>query len=84
MQTAMRELEKDAFEQYNAHFQKALDNMKANNVDLWDAPEELRKEINQPKYAKAAYDSWYERAKEVGFDGPAYIAKVREVLGKTE
>lgn len=82
MQTAMRGLEKDAFGQYNAFVQKALDNMKANGVDLWDAPEEERKKVNQPKYAKAAYDSWYERAKEVGFDGPAYIDKVRSALGK--
>lgn len=82
MQAAMRGLEKDAFGEYNAFVEKALAHMKENGVDLWDAPEELRNEVNQPKYAKSAYDSWYERAEEVGFDGPAYIAKVRSALGK--
>lgn len=82
MKSAMQGLEKDAFGKYNEFVKAALDKMKANGVDLWDAPEAERNKINQPQYAKAAYDSWYERAKEVGFDGPAYINKVRSALGK--
>lgn len=82
IQSAMEGLEQDAFGKYNEFVKAALDKMKSNGVELWDAPEAERNKINQPKYAKAAYDSWYERAKEVGFDGPAYIAKVRAALGK--
>jgi len=82
IRSAMQELEKDAFGKYNEFVKTALEKMKSNGVELWDAPEAERNAVNQPKYAKAAYDSWYERAKEVGFDGPAYIAKVRSALGK--
>lgn len=82
IRSAMQDLEKDAFGKYNVFVKTALEKMKSNGVEIWDAPEAERNAVNQPKYAKAAYDSWYERAKEVGFDGPAYIAKVRSALGK--
>ena len=79
---AMAELEKDAFGKYNAFVQAALDNMAKQGVELWTAPQAERDKIMQPEYSKAAYDSWYARAKEVGFDGPAYVKRVREALGK--
>lgn len=82
MQSAMAELEKDAYSQYNNFVQAALDNMKKNGVEPWSAPAAERTKLNQPQYAKPATDSWLARAKEVGFDGQAYIAKVREALGK--
>ncbi len=79
---AMAELEKDAFGQYNKFVEAALETMRKQGVEPWTASPELRAKINDPKYAKAAYDSWYARAKEVGFDGPAYVAQIREALGK--
>ena len=82
MRSAMAQLEKDAYSQYNGFVQAALDNMKKNGIEPWTAPKEERAKINQPQYTKPVYDSWYARAKEVGFDGPAYIAKVRQALGK--
>jgi TRAP-type C4-dicarboxylate transport system substrate-binding protein len=85
MQEAMHGLQKDAFGKYDEFVQAALDNMKKQpGVTLWTAPEEERNKVNEPQYAKAAYDSWYARAKEVGFDGPAYVQRVREALGKTK
>ena len=75
MRGAMAELERDAYGQYNTFVQAALDDMKKNGVEPWSAPAEERAKLNQPQYAKAAFDSWFARAKEVGFDGPAYIAK---------
>jgi len=79
---AMAELEKDAFGKYNAFVQAALDDMKKNGVEPWTAPTEEQAKVNQPKYAKAAYDSWFARAKDVGVDGPAYVKRVREALSK--
>lgn len=79
---AMAELQKDAFGTYNAFVDKALDTMKKNGVEPWSASPELRAAINDPKVAQPAFDSWLSRAKEVGFDGPAYVAKVREALGR--
>jgi TRAP-type C4-dicarboxylate transport system substrate-binding protein len=82
MRGAMAELQKDAFGTYDAFVQAALDNMKKNGVEPWSASAADRQKINDPQFAKAAYDSWNARAKEVGFDGPAYVAKIREALGK--
>lgn len=82
MQGAMAGLEKDAFGQYNAFVQAALDSMKKQGIEPWTAPADERAKLNQPQNTKAAYDTWLNRAKEVGFDGPAYVKKVREALGK--
>jgi TRAP-type C4-dicarboxylate transport system substrate-binding protein len=82
MRGAMAQLEKDAFEQYNTFVQASLDNMKKNGVEPWTAPAADRAKLNETKYSKAAFDSWLSRAKEVGVDGPAYVTKVREALGK--
>ena len=82
MQTAMDGLQKDAFGTYNAFVQAALDNMKKNGITPWTAPEAERRKINSAEYSKAAFDSWYARAKEVGFDGPAYVNRIRAALGK--
>ena len=82
MQEAMAGLQKDAFGTYGAFVQAALDNMKKNGIEPWTAPEAERKKVNAAEYSKAAYDSWYARAKEVGVDGPAYVRQVREALGK--
>jgi TRAP-type C4-dicarboxylate transport system substrate-binding protein len=82
MRGAMAGLERDAYAQYNTFVQAALDAMRKQGVEPWSAPAEERAKLNQPQYAKAAFDSWFARAKEVGFDGPAYVARVREALGK--
>lgn len=82
MRKAMADLEKDAFGQYNDFVQKALDNMKKQGVEPWTAPASERARINQSQYTKAAFDSWLARAKEVGFDGPTYLKKIADALGK--
>ncbi|BBK34050.1 C4-dicarboxylate ABC transporter substrate-binding protein [Allostella humosa] len=79
---AMEGLEKDAFGTYGAFVQAALDNMKKHGIEPWTAPAEARKQVNAAQYSKAAYDSWYARAKEVGVDGPAYVRRIQEALGK--
>ena len=79
---AMAGLEKDAFAPYNGFVQAALDSMKKHGVEPWSATEASRNAVNAAQYSAAAYDSWNARAKEVGFDGPAYVEKVRKALGK--
>jgi len=82
IQKAMADLEKDAFGQYNAFVEAALDNMRKHGIEPWTASAEDKAKINSQQYAKAAYDSWYARAKEIGVDGPAYVKQIREALGK--
>lgn len=38
--------------------------------------------MHKADYIKPSYDAWYKRAEQVGFDGRAYIDRVRKVLGK--
>jgi TRAP-type C4-dicarboxylate transport system substrate-binding protein len=82
MQAAMAELEKEAFGSYDQYVERALAGIEEFGVEPWTAPEEERARLNEPQYADVAYESWYARAEELGIDGPAYIERVREVLGK--
>jgi TRAP-type C4-dicarboxylate transport system substrate-binding protein len=82
MQGAMADLEKEAFGSYNDYVEQALAGIEAFGVTPWTAPEEERARVNEPQYADVAYESWYARADELGIDGPAYVERVREVLGK--
>ena len=82
MQGAMADLEKEAFGSYNDYVERALAGIEAFGVTLWTAPEEERARLDEPQYADAAYESWYARAEELGIDGPAYVERVREALGK--
>jgi TRAP-type transport system periplasmic protein len=82
MQGAMADLQKEAFGSYNDYVERALAGIEAFGVTPWTAPEDERARLNEPQYADAAYESWYARADELGIDGPAYVERVREVLGK--
>lgn len=82
MQAAMAELEKEAFGSYDDYVERALADIEAFGVTPWTAPDEERARVNEPQYADVAYESWYARAEELGIDGPAYVERVREVLGK--
>lgn len=79
---AMEQLEEEAFGDYEAFVERAVAEMEEGGANIWVASEEDRAELNQPKYTDAAFDSWYERASEVGFDGPAYVEQIRDALGK--
>ncbi|MEX0604139.1 MAG: TRAP transporter substrate-binding protein DctP [Marinobacter sp.] len=82
IQGAMDELQAEAFGGYKDFVQKAMDEMEEKGAKVWSASEEERAELNQEKYTQGAYDSWYQRAEEVGFDGPAYVQQIRDVLEK--
>ena len=89
LQTAIRDA-MDAFEDealtgYDAFAYGMVDEMmNSDNVTVVEITEAERDRIFQPAYTQVVYDAWYARAAEVGFDGEAYIARVREVLGRPE
>ena len=82
IRSAMLELQKEALDDQPKFTKTALDHMKANGSAIWTAPAAERKRIFDPKYVQPSYDAWIKRAKELGFDGEAYLAKVRGVLGR--
>lgn len=75
-------LQNEALESHAKFTKAAHDNMKANGATLWTAPAAERKRLFDPKYVQPSYDAWISRAKEIGFDGQAYLAKVKGVLGR--
>lgn len=84
IQGAMDQLQQEAFGQYDAFVGNARQQMTSKGVTFWVAPEEERAKLMQKQYIGPAYDAWNKRAKEVGFDGPAYLQRVRKVLGKSD
>jgi TRAP-type transport system periplasmic protein len=82
MKTEMAALQKEALDNHAKYVNVALDRMKANNIVSWDAPESERQRLFAPQYVNPSYDAWYARAKSLGFDGKAYIERVRKTLGR--
>jgi TRAP-type transport system periplasmic protein len=78
----MQNLQHEAMYGYHAFVRAAMDDMRKNGVTFWVAPKAERDRIFDPKYTKPVFESWYKRAEAVGFDGKAYVERVRQVLGK--
>ncbi len=78
----MDALEHEALYNFYAHVDEAVAEMKENGIELWTAPQSEVDRVTAPEYSQAAYQSFYDRAKEVGFDGEAYVKRAREALGK--
>jgi TRAP-type transport system periplasmic protein len=83
IQKEMDDLEHEALYNFYAHVNKAVAEMKAEGIELWTAPQSEVDRVTAPEYSQAAYQQFYDRAKELGFDGEAYIQRAREVLGKS-
>jgi len=79
----MKAIEHEALYEYNVFVGRVMAEMRDKGVEFWVAPKEERDRLFDPKYTQPTYDAWYQRAKEVGFDGEAYIERVRKVLGKS-
>lgn len=82
IETEMDAFQNEALTKYYSFVRAAMEEMRAEGVEFWVAPQDQRARIFAPEYTDAVYQSWYERAAEVGFDGEAYVQRVREVLGK--
>lgn len=82
IQGAMDELQGEAFGNYDQFVKNAMQAMEKNGVTFWVAPDAERATVHKADYIKPSYDAWYKRAEQVGFDGRAYIDRVRKVLGK--
>lgn len=82
VQDEMDEFESEALHGYYSFMREAMNEMRAEGVDFWVVPQEKMDRIYADKYTDPVYEDWYERAEEEGFDGEAYIQRVRETLGK--
>jgi TRAP-type C4-dicarboxylate transport system substrate-binding protein len=82
MRAEMRKLQHEALSGYHDFVRAAVEDMRKHGVNFWVAPASERNRIFDAKYIKPVYESWYRRAKQVGFDGEAYVERIRRVLGK--
>ena len=78
----MKNIQREALYEYNVFVGKVMAEMRDKGVTFWVAPKSERDRVNDPKYTQPVFDGWIKRASEVGFDGAAYIARTRAVLGK--
>ena len=82
IQAEMDDLEDEALYNFYAHVNEAVAEMEAEGVELWTAPQSEVDRVTAPEFSQAAYQQFYDRAAEIGFDGEAYIERARQVLGK--
>lgn len=82
MTEAMAELQEEAFSTYQTYVDTAVAKVQSLGSDLWVASDDLKAAAAAEQYAGPAYAGWYETAAGLGVDGEAYVAKVREALGK--
>jgi len=78
----MKALQKEALGNHAKYDNAAIERMKAGGADLWTASPELRQQLFSAKYSDPTFESWYKRATQVGFDGKAYIEKIKATLGR--
>ncbi len=78
----MMALQREALDNHSKYDNAALERMKTGGAKLWTASPEARQQLFAEKFVTPTYDSWYKRAKQVGFDGNAYIDRIRSTLGR--
>lgn len=82
IQAEMDDLEHEALYNFYDYVNAAVAEMEAAGVEYWTAPQSEVDRVTAPQYAEAAYQAFYDRAQELGFDGEAYVERARAVLGK--
>lgn len=78
----MADLQDEALYDFYANVDVAVDQMHEAGIDLWTAPQSEVDRVTAPEYSQTAYQAFYDRAAELGFDGEAYVEKARRALGK--
>jgi len=75
-------LQEESFHSYYIYQSEMQKKIEADGAKFWVAPDNKLKELFVPKYTDTVYNTWYERADELGIDGKALVERVRKTLGK--
>lgn len=81
VKSAMHEVQEDYFSNYYEITRACIEGLKAKGVHFEVAAQAEVDRLFVPKYTDIVYKGWYDRAKEVGFDGEAYVKRTMKVLG---
>ena len=77
----MHAMQEEMFHNYYNTTRTCIAEMEKHGVKFQVADSAEVARLFESKNTQAVYKAWYDRAKEVGFDGEAYVQKVRDVLG---
>ncbi len=80
--TGMKAFQEERFANYRANSAKKRDTLVAKGIQFVEVPAEEQQKAFTEENIKTVYAGWYERAAKVGVDGPAVVAKIREILKK--
>lgn len=78
----MKAYQEERFANYRANSAKKRDALVAKGITFVEVPAAEQQKAFTEDNIKAVYAGWYERAAKVGVDGPAVVAKIREILKK--
>ncbi len=78
---AMHDMQEHMFSNYYSHTRHCIAGLQEKGVKFTVAKESEIARMMVPKNTDVVYEGWYARAKEVGFDGEAYVQNARKVLG---
>ncbi|MFO1188742.1 MAG: TRAP transporter substrate-binding protein DctP [Alphaproteobacteria bacterium] len=82
IRTGMKAFQEDRFATYDANSEKKKQILLSKGMVLVDVPPEEQAKAFTDQNVQAIYAGWYDRAKTIGVDGPAIVARVRQILGK--
>lgn len=80
--TGMKAYQEERFAKYDANSEQKKAILLSKGMVLIDVPAAEQQKAFTDQNVQAIYAAWYDRAKTVGADGPAIVARVRQILGK--
>ena len=80
IRTAMRQLEDERYQRYDAYLAEILAKWKEKGVEMYAVPESEGDRVLDPKYTKVVFDAWSKRMKELNLDGDEILQKARAAL----
>lgn len=78
----MKAFQEARFASYHVNSAKKKEVLLSKGMIWVDVPADEQQKAFTERNVKAIYEGWYDRAKKIGVDGPAIVAKVRQILGK--
>jgi TRAP-type C4-dicarboxylate transport system substrate-binding protein len=78
-----RKMEQESFNDYNAGISNMAKEWEAKGGEYFRVPEAEGNKLFQKKYIEPVYQSYYDRARKMGFDGKAYVDRALKAMGRT-
>lgn len=77
----MKNMQEEMFREFHNNTRRCIKEMESKGVPFQVAKSSEVARMLAPENTAGVYKWWYERAKEVGFDGEAYVQRAQNLLG---